>query len=92
MSVETVPGYSQNITSGEIAVTAAAAEQLGRLFGEVDDEDIEAVRIYVAGGGCGGMTYGMTFTDQRSQYDKVYKGDGFDIYVDAVALNYLRVS
>lgn len=90
MSVETVPVYREDILPGEIAVTQAAAEQLGKLFGDVDDEDIEAIRIYVAGGGCGGMSYGMTFTDKRSQYDKVYKGDGFDIYVDAVALNYLR--
>ena len=88
MSVETIPVYSAEIASKDIAVTEAAAEQLGRLFGEVEDDDIEAVRIYVAGGGCGGMTYGMTCTDQRSKYDKVYKGDGFDIYVDAVALHY----
>ena len=90
MSVESIPVFSQEMAPEDIVVTEAAGAQLSRLFGEVDDDDIEAVRIYVAGGGCGGMTYGMTFTDRRSQFDKVYKGDGFDIYVDAVALNYLR--
>jgi len=44
----------------------------------------------VAGGGCGGMTYGMTYTDNRSSYDNVLHGEGFDLYIDAVALNYLR--
>ena len=36
------------------------------------------------------MTYGMTFTDTRHAYDKVREGEGFNIYVDAVALNYLE--
>jgi iron-sulfur cluster insertion protein len=36
------------------------------------------------------MGYGMTFTDTRSEYDCVRNEEGFDIYVDAVALNFLR--
>lgn len=90
MSVETIPAFQNSISDEEISVTAAAQEQLAKLFGEVDDEEIEAIRIYVAGGGCAGMTYGMTFTDGKSEVDKVLKGDGYEIYVDAVALNYLQ--
>ncbi|HHO68704.1 MAG TPA: iron-sulfur cluster assembly accessory protein, partial [Gammaproteobacteria bacterium] len=36
------------------------------------------------------MSYGMTFTDTRTPYDCVMEGDGFNLYVDSVALNYLR--
>ena len=36
------------------------------------------------------MGYGMTFTDTRTAYDYARKEDGFSVYVDAVALNYLR--
>ncbi len=36
------------------------------------------------------MTYGMTFTDRRSEYDKVLEGEGYRFYVDVVALAYLR--
>ena len=32
----------------------------------------------------------MTFTDRRTDFDRVYEGDGFRVYVDAVAFNYLR--
>ena len=68
----------------------AAADKLAELFREVDDGDIEAVRIFVTGGGCGGMSYGMTFTDSRNEHDAVLEGEGYKVYVDAVALNFLR--
>jgi iron-sulfur cluster insertion protein len=89
MNVASLPTYRSSIESSEMAITEGAMEQLGRLVGQVDDDEIEAIRIYVTGGGCSGMTYGMTFTDTRHPYDKVREGDGFNVYVDAVALNYL---
>ena len=82
--------YHSTLSENEINVSAGAAEQFQRLLSEVGDDDVEAVRIYVAGGGCSGMTYGMTFTDRRSDYDRVYEGDGYRVYVDAIALNYLK--
>jgi iron-sulfur cluster insertion protein len=36
------------------------------------------------------MSYGMTFTDQQTDFDTVQSFDGFKLYVDVVALNYLR--
>jgi iron-sulfur cluster insertion protein len=90
MSVETILTFSSVVTDSEITVTDAASEQFARLFGEIEDDEIEAIRIYVAGGGCAGMTYGMTFTDRKAPVDKVLKGEGYEIYVDAVALNYLQ--
>ena len=82
--------YSSNLSGSDINVSAVAGEQLQRLVSGVEDDDIEAIRIYVAGGGCSGMTYGMTFTDRRTDYDRVYEGDGYRVYVDAVALSYLK--
>lgn len=89
MSNETTSTYRDTIENGQITITPQAGEQLARLYGEVEDPDIEAIRVYVAGGGCGGMTYSMTFTDRRTDYDKVLEGSGFSLYVDAIALNYL---
>ena len=82
--------YLSTLSETDIKVSAVAGEQLQRLISGIEDDDIEAIRIYVAGGGCSGMTYGMTFTDRRTDYDRVYEGDGYRVYVDAVALNYLR--
>ena len=82
------PEFRASITGPDMTITPQAREQLGNLYAQVDD--VEAVRIYVSGGGCSGMTYGMTFTDRRSEYDLVLEADGFDVYVDVVAMNYLR--
>ena len=82
--------YRNTLSTDDVKVSPAASEQFQRLLSGIDDDDVEAVRIYVAGGGCAGMTYGMTFTDRRTGYDRVYEGDGYRVYVDAVAINYLK--
>jgi iron-sulfur cluster insertion protein len=82
--------YLSTLSESDLNVSAVAGGQFQRLLCDVEDDDIEAIRIYVAGGGCSGMTYGMTFTDRRTDYDRVYEGDGYRVYVDAVALNYLK--
>ena len=82
--------YSSTLSENDVKVSEIAGEQLQRLISGIEDDDIEAIRIYVAGGGCSGMTYGMTFTDRRTDYDRVYQGDGYRVYVDAVALNYIK--
>lgn len=81
--------YRTTIEESEMKLTTDAQVQLANLYGQIDDDDIEAIRIFVSGGGCSGMTYGMTFTDRQMPYDKVLAHDGFNIYVDAIALNYL---
>ena len=82
--------YSTDLAAGELALTEAARGKMRELFSQIEDDDMKAIRVFVSGGGCGGMGYGMTFTDSRSEYDSVRSEEGFDIYVDAVALNFLR--
>jgi iron-sulfur cluster insertion protein len=90
MSAQAIPTFRPILDESELRLTDEARGQLSTLFGQVDDDEIEAVRIYVTGGGCGGMSYGMTFTDRRTPYDKVLESNGFKVYVDAIALGYLR--
>jgi iron-sulfur cluster insertion protein len=78
------------LAATDLSLTPAAREKMAELFSQVDDADLQAIRVFVSGGGCGGMGYGMTFTDSRTEYDYVRKEDGFSVFVDAVALNYLR--
>ncbi|MEA3412366.1 MAG: iron-sulfur cluster assembly accessory protein [Pseudomonadota bacterium] len=86
INMENRPEYPGRIDS-EINVTSTAMEQIQGLLSSEDD--IEAVRIFVAGGGCGGMTYSMTFAPELYPHDSVLERDGVRIYVDAIALNYL---
>ena len=90
-TVDGGPVFSGMLTDEDVRLTSAAQAKMAELMGDLDD-DIEAVRVFVSGGGCGGMTYGMTYTDTIHPYDKVMQGDGFKIMVDAVALSYLHGS
>jgi iron-sulfur cluster assembly accessory protein len=80
--------YKTEIADHEIRISPTAAEQLKNLVDSIED-DIAGVRIFVSGGGCGGMTYGMTYAESISEHDKILEGDGFKLAVDAVALSYL---
>ena len=82
--------FNAQLTDADLSLTATAREKMLELFSQVEDDDLKAIRVFVSGGGCGGMGYGMTFTDTQSEYDAVRKEQGFDVYVDAVALNFLR--
>lgn len=78
------------LSESDVVLTPAARAKMTELFSQVEEDDLQAIRVFVSGGGCGGMGYGMTFTDKQTEYDYVRREDGFNVYVDAVALNYLR--
>lgn len=78
-----------SLSNDDLDVTKSAQDKLYEIISQ-SDEDVSAIRIYIGGGGCGGLSYGMTFTDQKSDFDTILSFDGFSIYVDVVALNYLR--
>jgi iron-sulfur cluster assembly accessory protein len=72
----------------QVKVSDEAVKQLLAL---TESEDgVTGVRIFVSGGGCSGMTYGMTFVDRTTEFDTVYEKDGLKVHVDAVALGYLE--
>jgi iron-sulfur cluster assembly accessory protein len=72
----------------EIKVSDEAVKQLLAL---TESEDgVTGVRIFVSGGGCSGMQYGMTFVDRTGEYDAVFEKDGLKVHVDAVALGFLE--
>ena len=81
--------FISTLTVEELEVTQSAQDKLAEIISQ-SDEDVSAIRIYVSGGGCGGMTYGMTFTDAQTDFDTVLQFDNFKVLVDVVALNYLK--
>ena len=50
--------------------------------------DSHALRVFVKGGGCGGMQYGMTF-DEAREGDEVYEQHGLRVIVDSTSLFYI---
>ncbi len=81
--------FNTALTPSDIIISEPAAEKLKELFADVGDE-MEAIRIFVSGGGCGGMSYGMTFSDELSEYDCILDSGDYKIYIDSVALSYMR--
>jgi iron-sulfur cluster insertion protein len=81
-----LPEFNATITD-EIVVKPAAHEKLVELLSS--EEEINGVRIFVSGGGCGGMTYGMTFSEAPLPHDSILNVDGLTLYVDAIALSFL---
>lgn len=86
--LQTTPEYPKEITSEQISITQAAGEKFVELLNDADDE-ISGVRVFVAGGGCSGMTYGMTFATTEYESDAIILGEGYSVYVDPIALNYM---
>ena len=76
-------------TQASLQITTAARVKLAELLAEAGDE-ATAIRVFVSGGGCGGMSYGMTYADQTTEYDQVIESPELKVVVDAVALNFLR--
>jgi iron-sulfur cluster assembly accessory protein len=72
----------------EIKISPEAVQQLIAIT--ENEFGVNGVRIFVSGGGCSGMTYGLTFVEQPHDYDCVFEAEGMKIYVDAVALAFLE--
>ena len=70
----------------EFKVSNDAEQQLASLLQEENSEDIQGVRIYVAGSGCSGTQWGMTFADKVADDDAVLESGKLNIYVDPQCL------
>jgi len=71
-----------------VNLTPAAAEKLSGIMSQKGMVDSHALRVFVKGGGCGGMQYGMTF-DEKREGDEVYEQHGMKIIVDSTSLFYI---
>ncbi len=81
--------FVTTLNSDAVRLTPAAEKKMAELFADTKD-DLVAIRVFLSGGGCSGMSFGLAFADRRTDYDCIRQASGFDIYVDAVALIFLR--
>jgi iron-sulfur cluster assembly protein len=47
------------------------------------------LRVFVAGGGCSGLQYGMAFEAQAREFDTVVDQNGVKLFIDPTSLMYL---
>lgn len=72
-----------------ITLTDRAATELKDLMASQEKAEA-ALRIWVAGGGCSGLSYGMALDDSSPEEgDQVFEHDGIKIFVDGLSLQYM---
>ncbi len=74
-----------------ISMTEAAANEVRSLVAQQERDDL-ALRVYVAGGGCSGLQYGMALDENIEPGDEVFEVSGVRCVVDSTSLRYLSGS
>jgi len=79
----------QEINTQLFTLTPAASEAVRNILNERKLEGY-ALRVYVAGGGCCGVNFGMALDNNFRDVDSTFESDGVKVVVDEVSIEYLR--
>jgi iron-sulfur cluster assembly protein len=71
-----------------LEVTESAAQ---RLQGMMQEKQLSgySLRVFVSGGGCSGLQYGMTFDNEQRDGDSIWNAHGLQVLVDPISARYL---
>ena len=72
-----------------LTVTPAAVSTIRTLLEQRQIPEY-ALRVFVSGGGCSGMQYGMAFEETPKDFDTVVNADGVRLIIDPTSLIYLQ--
>lgn len=72
-----------------ITVTDTAATKIKEFMAE-EEAKPEYLRVYVQGGGCSGLSYGMGFEVKPEEDDLVIEEAGVKLLVDSMSLDHLK--
>jgi iron-sulfur cluster assembly accessory protein len=78
------------IDTSIITMTPVAAEKVRELLKQENDPSL-GLRIFVAGGGCSGLQYGMTL-DEEQEGDTIIPLGDFNVLVDEMSVGYITGS
>jgi iron-sulfur cluster assembly accessory protein len=71
-----------------ISLSSAAAQAIQSIMNEKNLAGY-ALRVYVAGGGCGGAQFGMALDNNIRDIDTTFESEGVKVVVDEVSIDYL---
>ena len=72
-----------------ITLSIAASDAIRNILTERNLEGY-ALRVYVAGGGCCGVNFGMALDNNIREVDTTFEANGVQVVVDEVSIDYLR--
>lgn len=75
------------VETSVVGMTPTAVEKVRELLTQENDPNL-GLRIFVAGGGCSGLQYGMTL-DEEQDGDTVIMQQGFKVLVDEMSVSYI---
>ncbi|MDX1535138.1 MAG: iron-sulfur cluster insertion protein ErpA [Thermoplasmata archaeon] len=73
----------------EVSLTEPAAEKVRDLM-KNEGGTYQYLRVFVTGGGCSGLSYGMTFEEKTENGDRVYETNGVKVVVDEFSEPYVK--
>ena len=79
------------IEQGTVTLSTEALGQLRTLLAKEANPAL-ALRVFVSGGGCSGLQYGMAFDDNLRPGDDVIEQDGVRVVIDDYSATYIRGS
>ena len=75
--------------SPTLTLSSAASDAVKNILEERKLEGY-ALRVYVAGGGCCGVNFGMALDNNFRDVDTTFEMNGIKVVVDEVSIDYLR--
>ncbi len=72
-----------------ISLSTAASEAVKNVLTERNLEGY-ALRVYVAGGGCCSVNFGMALDNNIRDVDTIFEANGVKVVVDEISIDYLR--
>jgi iron-sulfur cluster insertion protein len=80
---------SAALSESDLTLTTPAQGKMAELLSQVEDS-IQGVRVFATPGGCSGVSFGMTFTDQLNDDDRIREFEGVKVIVDSGTLEHIR--
>ena len=81
--------HLENVQTETVVLTEAAGATIRSLLVQKNVPDY-GLRVFVAGGGCSGMQYGMALEAEARDYDHVIEQDGGKGFIDPTSMMYLE--
>ena len=79
----------EETTTETVFLTDEAAETVRNLLAEKGVPGY-GLRVFVAGGGCSGLQYGMALEAEPRPYDHIIENDGIKVFIDPTSMMYLN--
>ncbi len=79
----------QELDIQTVTLTTAASKAVNDILSERKLEGY-ALRVFVAGGGCCGVNFGMALDNNFHDVDTTFESDGVKVVIDKTSIDYLR--